>query len=112
MGRLRRFSERHDRPVVFTELGYSRSHRAAIEPWSAHTDGEPAAALQEACMREALAAIEDEPAVVGAFLWKWFPEPHPVGRNFQLATPAMRRVIRDAWRPGSSATGAGATSAR
>ncbi len=36
--------------------------------------------------------------VVGAFLWKWFPNPHPVGRNFQLATPRLRKAIADVWR--------------
>ena len=53
---------------MLTELGYNQSLRAASEP-----------------------------AIVGSFLWKWFPEPQPVGRNFQLATSVMRSVIREAW---------------
>jgi hypothetical protein len=32
------------------------------------------------------------------FLWKWFPNPHPVGRNFQLATPRLKRAISEVWR--------------
>ena len=48
-------------------------------------------------MRIALAAIEAEPRVVGSFLWKWFPRPSSVGRNFQLATPGMSAAIREAW---------------
>ena len=43
-------------------------------------------------------AFDGVPSVVGAFLWKWFPEPYPVGRNFQLATPALTRTIADVWR--------------
>jgi hypothetical protein len=54
--------------------------------------------MQETCLRAALEAIEREPRVIGAFLWKWFPEPFPVGRNFQLATPTLQRMIADVWR--------------
>lgn len=98
LGRLRAYSERHGRPVVFTELGYNRSFTAAVRPWEYATDGAEAEAVQERCLRVALEAIEAEPRVVGAFLWKWFPEPHPVGRNFQLATPGLEAVIRGVWR--------------
>jgi len=98
MTRLHAFSEKHRRPIVFTELGYNRSFAAAARPWDYHTDGDAARRLQELCMQTALQAIEDEPAVLGAFLWKWFPEPRPLGRNFQLATPGMKRIIRKAWR--------------
>ena len=45
-----------------------------------------------------LEAIEREPRIVGAFLWKWFPEPRPVGRNFQLATDGMKAAIAGVWR--------------
>jgi hypothetical protein len=45
----------------------------------------------------ALRAIQREPSVIGSFLWKWFHNPRPVGHNFQLATPAMRSVILEAW---------------
>lgn len=97
MGELRGFAERHDRYVVFTELGYNRSLAAPVRPWDARTDGEEAAAIQQTCMRIALEAIEHEHRVVGAFLWKWFPEPFPEGRDFQLASRGMRRVIAEVW---------------
>jgi hypothetical protein len=85
---------------VFTELGYNQSHQAAARPWDSHSDEEDAAAeLQARCLRVALELIEEEPRVIGAFLWKWFPEPHPVGRNFQLAVPHMLEVIRSVWVP-------------
>lgn len=98
MAELTAYAREQNRNVVFTELGYSRSFTASVEPWSYHTDGPEAEAVQIACMRSALTAIEQEPLVLGAFLWKWFPSPHPVGRNFELATPAMSSAIREAWR--------------
>jgi hypothetical protein len=98
MERLRAFSEAQDRAIVFTELGYNRSRLAPVRPWDSRTDGDEALPIQEACLRSALLAIDDEPSVLGAFLWKWFPQPRSVGRNFQLATPRMKHVIREAWK--------------
>ncbi len=112
MAELAEYSRSERRPVLFTELGYNRSLDAARRPWEARVDGPEAEALQEACLRVALRAIEAEPAVAGVFLWKWFPNPHPVGRNFQLATPQLKQTIAEVWkRPaGRSAEEAPATS--
>ncbi|NIQ30345.1 MAG: hypothetical protein GTN89_08235 [Acidobacteria bacterium] len=82
--------------MLLTELGYNHSSDTAHEPWSGETD-DGGFALQALCTRVALETIEREAAIVGAFLWKWFPEPRPAGRNFRLATPEMREVIREAW---------------
>ncbi len=97
MAQLADYSKRTQRPVVFTELGYSRTWLAAREPWLAQTDEEDAEVLQRLCLRIALEAIEAEPTVVGSFLWKWFPEPRAVGRDFQMAAPGVRTEIRSAW---------------
>lgn len=97
MPRLSAFSAKHKRPIVFTELGYTHSFAAAVRPWDPKSDGEEAVPQQEICLRVALEAVEAEPAVNGAFLWKWFPEPRPVGRNFRLATPGIKALIRQVW---------------
>ncbi len=97
MMELHEFAATKNRRVVFTELGYNRAFAAPLRPWDAAVDGIEAEDVQEACLRIALAAVEREPSVAGAFLWKWFPNPHPVGRNFQLATPRLKRAIADVW---------------
>ncbi|HZL85287.1 MAG TPA: hypothetical protein VFD07_07930 [Candidatus Krumholzibacteria bacterium] len=97
MTELREFAAKKNRRIVFTELGYNRAFAAPVRPWEAAVDGVEAEDVQEACLRIALAAVEREPCVAGAFLWKWFPNPHPVGRNFQLATPRLKRAIADVW---------------
>ena len=97
MGELRAFGELHNRNILFTELGYNQSHQAPLAPWAYPVDGEDALPVQVACMRTALDAIAAEPRVVGALLWKWFPHPRPVGRNFQLAIPPIKRVLAEAW---------------
>ena len=97
MEELRAFSTPLNRRVLFTELGYNQSHQAAVTPWAYAVDGDDARPLQTACMRTALRAIEEADHVVGALLWKWFPQPRPVGRNFQLAAPHMRQTIAEQW---------------
>ena len=97
MRELRTFGEQHNRNILFTELGYNQSHQAPLAPWTYPVDGEDALPVQVVCLRTALAAIAAEPRVVGALLWKWFPHPRPVGRNFQLAIPPIKRVIAEAW---------------
>lgn len=94
---LRSYSERLERYVVFTELGYNRAFAAPVRPWDDALDGGEAESMQATCLRAALRAVENEPAVSGAFLWKWFPNPHPVGRTFQLATPRLKGVISEIW---------------
>ncbi len=95
--RLRRYSEQQGRPIVLTELGYNRSSRAPWEPWAYRTGGEGADDVQRRCLRVALKAVDAEPAIQGAFLWKWFPGDVRRG-DFLMSEPGPRGVIRDAWR--------------
>ena len=94
---LRDYSLQHNRQVLFTELGYNQSYTTAAEPWDYRVDDKGAQAIQQRCWTAALEAIAAEPRIVGALLWKWFPHPRPLGRNFQLATPPIMRIIADAW---------------
>ncbi len=96
--RLGAFSRRHDRKILFSELGYDRSELAAVRPWEGGggSGGAIADQTQRRCLAAALRAIESDDRVVGAFLWKWFP-----GRtrheDFLMSEPMVRRVIEDHW---------------
>lgn len=96
---LAEFAESVKRPILFTELGYNRSFRAAAEPWSDDTDGPEAEALQLLLLEVALETVDREPHLVGAFLWKWFLRPRSVGRDFQMASPGVRQLLTQVWRP-------------
>lgn len=98
MTELRGFSAKSGKHIVFTELGYNRAHLAPVQPWDSRTDGPDAQPIQLACMQAALRAVEAEPAVVGAFLWKWFTWPNRRGGNFRLDTPEMKEAVGDVWR--------------
>ncbi len=99
--KLHHYSEAVGKPILLTELGYAKSTATAKHPWKDDHVGEPdaAAALKLRCMRIALRAIETEPAIVGVFLWKWFPADPllQLEHEFILQYDAMRDVIRGAW---------------
>lgn len=96
MQQIAAVSARVDRPVVFTELGYNRSARAAKEPWKYDTGGVDAAEIQARCLKAAMKAMDAEPTVVGAFLWKWFPGGRQPN-DFSKQAPHMRQVIEQEW---------------
>ena len=97
MSKLRTYADAQRRNVLFTEIGYNRAHQAPIRPWESKSDGPDAEAIQLLCMAVALEAIENEAAVCGAFLWKWFTYPNEYGGNFRVDTPQMKAVVRDVW---------------
>ena len=105
LAELAGYSESVGRPILLAELGYAASTAAARYPWKDDPVGDPpaAAALKLRCMRVALRMIETEPAIVGVFLWKWFPaDPaRQIDHEFVLQYDAMRGVIGGAWGPQS-----------
>jgi hypothetical protein len=93
LARVGSYAASLDRPVVFTELGYDASTRAAHEPWAS---GHGSPELQERALRVALRKVEADPTVVGSFLWKWFPGEVQRG-DFRMSRPELQAIIRDAW---------------
>jgi sugar phosphate isomerase/epimerase len=96
LDQLAAYAKKHDRKVLLAELGYNRSSRAAMEPWSSRSGGEHAEETQRRCLTAALQAVSESDVVAGAFLWKWFPG-HAGRANFLMSTPAMKQVIKAQW---------------
>ncbi len=104
IGRLRRFSTKHDRPILLAELGYNRSALAAYRPWEYRQGGAHGEEIQKRCLTAALKAIDkNNDVIVGAFLWKWFPG-EPARGDFNKSSPAMREVIHTQWGEPAPAT--------
>jgi hypothetical protein len=97
---LGRFSARNGgKQMLFVEVGYNESERAAAEPWSFHTGGEHAAEIQQRCLDGALSLTSKHPWLAGMFLWKWFPDlPMHEEEDFRLQTPAIKALIAKHWR--------------
>ncbi|MEM8781744.1 MAG: hypothetical protein AAGE65_02715 [Planctomycetota bacterium] len=87
-------------PLLLTELGYATSTAAASRPWDWHQAGEPDAGhdLKARSLKTGLDAVASEPAIAGAFLWKWFATPHMLDHEFHLQYPKIKSVIREKWR--------------
>ncbi len=104
--KLQTFGKKHQRKILFTELGYSRSTLAASQPWasgpgkivgesSGGTSG--GAKLKLRCMEVALSRLQQEETLAGVFLWKWFPSQRSISSDFTLQYAAMRAVIFKRW---------------
>ena len=61
MGDVRAIHARTGKPVVFTELGYTRRHDAPVTPWRAGDDGPSAEATQIAALRAAVRPMLSKP---------------------------------------------------
>lgn len=101
MARLVQVSRRSGgRPVLFTELGYPRSVRAAKSPWAPDTDSSPRAIeLRRRLLDAALARLAVEPLVRGVFWWKWIPGYSPWDGDFSMKDPEAQATLRRHWAP-------------
>lgn len=97
---LEKFSRANNgKQLLFVEIGYNESNRAAVEPWSFKTGGEKAAEVQQRCFESALALTNKHSFLAGMFLWKWFPDvPHHEEEDFRLQSPAIKALIAKHWR--------------
>jgi len=93
-------ARQHGRPLLLTELGYPPHATAAARPWDdAGPDTAEGFALARRCLAVALREIDRRAAddLLGVFLWKWFPSPRDIQREFVLQYPQAEAVIADAW---------------
>lgn len=77
---LKSFSAKHNKPVLFTEVGYKSTKDAAIEPWlwPQNIDREQRKAIysektQAMCYEAMFQTVWNEPWLAGIYLWKWYP---------------------------------------
>lgn len=92
--RFAALARHHDKPVLFTEVGYAAIATAAAEPWaerSAPLDAE----LQKRCYETIFDAFYAQPWFAGLYWWKW--PSHGSGSRFSrshnpLGKPALEVV--------------------
>jgi hypothetical protein len=71
---LKRFSKKHKKPILFTELGYSSTEDAAIKPWewvNRNTDKSLSLETQENCYKAFFKSFWDKNWFAGVLLWEW-----------------------------------------
>jgi hypothetical protein len=98
---LEPFVFKSGKQVCFTELGYSASADAGMQPW-AYAVIEEDVEYQARLYKVALEEASKRDWVVGAFVWKWFTSEISAGRRrdpfaMQDREPVIA-VLRDAWK--------------
>ncbi|MEM6262765.1 MAG: hypothetical protein AAGI38_09680 [Bacteroidota bacterium] len=70
--KLEAFSQKWNKPILFTEYGYCSRDYAAKDPWAEHNDMEVNLELQKRTYEAMFNALWDQPWFAGGFAWKWY----------------------------------------
>jgi len=96
---LKELSLRLDRPVLFTELGYTNTSTCAKEPWAEDQDAVRNEAAQALAFEAFFHVFSKETWYSGCFIWKWFAEggvrESRNGVGFSLQRKVAIRVLKE-----------------
>lgn len=102
--RVRAIAQTWQRPVLFTEVGYTTRRDPAVRPWEwpdAMTDVVVDERAQADAYRALLAPLLDEPAFMGFFVWRVYADPDDVSQEaewgFSPRGKLAELVMRDAF---------------
>lgn len=102
--KVRALADTWQRPVLFTEIGYTTRPNPAIRPWEwpdAMKDVTVDEAAQADAYRALLAPLLDERAFMGAFVWRVYADPDDVSQEaewgFSPRGKQAELVVRDAF---------------
>jgi hypothetical protein len=100
---LTAYSKAHqNKKILFVEIGYNVSTRAAAEPWAFKMGGPNAAEIQRRCIEVALDLPRHCPTIAGMYWWKWFPDlPSREEENYRIQTPEIKALIAKHWKEAS-----------
>lgn len=97
-------AETWQKPVLFTEIGYTTRPDPAIRPWEwpdAMKDVRVDERAQAEAYRALLAPLLDEPAFMGCFVWRVYADPDDVSQEaewgFSPRGKLAELVVRDAF---------------
>ena len=95
---LEQLSQRVDRPVIFTELGYAARPTAAVDPSGAFQSGGPVDVdAQARAYAATLRALGDEPWLRGIYWWDWPIDPRDeMGQAYSPRDRPAEALIRRA----------------
>jgi len=102
--RVRELASTWNKPVLFTEMGYTTRPDPALRPWE-WPDGMRDVTIDEPAQAEAylalLAPLLDEPAFAGFFAWRVYADPRDVSQEaewgFSPRGKLAELVLRDAF---------------
>jgi hypothetical protein len=102
--KLHALAEEWQKPVLFTEIGYTTRADPAVKPWEwpdAMKGVVPDQRAQARAYRALLAPLLDEPDFAGFFVWRVYSDPEDVSQEaewgFSPLGKAAELVVRDAF---------------
>ena len=102
--RVRQLAEVWQKPVLFTEIGYTTRRDPAIRPWEwpdAMKDVRIDEVAQADAYRALMAPLLDEPRFMGFFVWRVYADPDDVSQEaewgFSPRGKLAELVVRDAF---------------
>ncbi|MBX3185793.1 MAG: hypothetical protein KF819_02210 [Labilithrix sp.] len=102
--RVRRLADTWQKPVLFTEIGYTTRRDPAIRPWEWPDDMKHVRVDERAqadAYRALLAPLLDEPRFMGFFVWRVYADPDDVSQEaewgFSPRGKLAELVVRDAF---------------
>lgn len=102
--KVRALAETWQKPVLFTEIGYTTRRDPAIRPWE-WPDGMKDVRVDEVAQADAyralIAPLLDEPSFMGLFVWRVYADPDDVSQEaewgFSPRGKLAELVVRDAF---------------
>ncbi len=76
-----------NKPVIFTEIGYSSAPHAPAAPWKGGTHGNADPDLQARCYKSFFESIWGSPWLAGVYWWEWGTSTRAGGVNNRHFTP-------------------------
>ena len=101
---LKKFSEKYDRQIIFTEIGYRSIQGATIKPWEHGNRDKFSEEIQDRAYKALFAVLWEEDWFKGMFIWKWYHNHDDQGGKGNLDfTPQNKmaeKTIRTQWSEG------------
>jgi hypothetical protein len=98
--KIKLLSEKHNKKVIFTEIGYKSVDNCAQEPWNPQEKTVNIEA-QSNCYQAFIAAFANEKWFSGAFLWKWYPNYEKAGgetnNDYTPQNKAVEKLLKKAF---------------
>jgi glycosyl hydrolase family 113 len=82
------------KPVIFTEIGYSSTPSAAREPWAGGERGNADLKIQEKCYRAFFESVWEKKWLVGVYWWRFGPTIYGGGKNNRRFTPLNKPAFK------------------
>ncbi len=92
---LKQFSQRYQRPILFTEYGYMSIDQSGWRNWENEANQNSKNANMQAqvnCFEAFFETLWDEDWFAGGFIWKWHADPNRGGTSDKDYTPQNKPV--------------------